>query len=181
MLPTRPTLMPTVANAPGINTLLLALVALAALSCGYSFKHQGSSALPENIRTLYIASVENPTTETWLGPRLRSLLRDELTRRGWTRWTDKDDADGLMTITIDRFTRSSAVKDESEESVKYTASVTLSATIAERESGQEVWHSGNVGWSGSYYGSGENAENDADAYATEHAIRRLADLLGEGY
>ncbi len=164
-----------------INALLLALLAVATLSCGYTFSQQGSSALPTETRTLFIESVENPTTQTWLGPRVRSLLRDELTRRGWTRWTDRNEADGLMKVTIHQFLRESSVKGASEDTLKYTSSITLSACIVSRDTGETIWDSGNVSWSGTYYGTSNSLKSTADEFATVHAIRRLADLLGQGY
>ncbi len=164
-----------------INALLLAFMVMATLSCGYTFSQQGSSALPDETRTLFIESVENPTTQTWLGPRIRSLLRDELTRRGWTRWTDRNEADGLMKVTIHQFLRESSVKGESEDTLKYTSSITLSAIIVSRDTGETVWESGNISWGGTYYSSSGAPKNNADEFATDHAIRRLADLLGQGY
>lgn len=169
------------ANARIIQTLLLAVIALIMFGCGYGFKSQGSDALPKEMRTLFIDKVENPTTEAWLGPKLRSLLRDELTRRGWTRWTDRESADGLVTITVHRFTRETTVKNESEDSSKFSASVTLSATIRNPDNGQEVWSSGQLSSSESYYLVGQATEETAGQSAADLAIRDLADRLSQGY
>ncbi|MBU1248265.1 MAG: DUF4136 domain-containing protein, partial [Proteobacteria bacterium] len=132
-------------------------------------------------RTLFIESVENPTTETWLGPLVRSMFRDELTRRGWTNWDSRGNADGLVQITIDKFSRTSTVTDENADTLKFVSSISLSAQITDRDSGEVLWNSGSVSWGGTYYGTNSSPETTADTFATDHAIRRLADLLSQGY
>lgn len=161
----------------------LALLACAALlaGCGYSATNQGGSALPEQTRTLFLEGVDNPTTITWLGPRLRATLRDELTRRGWTRWTDRGQAQGLMHVTIHEFTRNTSVSGEERDTLKFATTITLSATITDRDSGEPVWSSGQVAWSDSYYASDASTADAAAQQAMDLAVRRLADLLGQGY
>jgi hypothetical protein len=163
-----------------MNVLLLAGMTLL-LGCGYGFKPQGTDALPRQTRALFIDKVENPTTEAWLGPKLRSLFRDELTNRGWTQWTDRSKADGLVTITIHQFTREASVKDDKEDTTKYSSSVTLSVTIRDRDTGAQVWASGQVSRSDSYYDTAHSPKYIADKQAARYAIRRVADLLSQGY
>jgi hypothetical protein len=169
--------------APCLVACLLAGLVAGLAGCGYSFTPRGgeASALHGNVRALFLDSVENPTTETWLGPEIRARLRDELTRRGSARWTSRDAADGLVRVVVDRFTRSSSVTDESEDTVKYSVSLTLAVTITDAATGEPVWASGNVGWSDSYYASDSASERDASERAVELAVRRVADLLAQGY
>lgn len=168
-------------NTRLINVAALALMALVMVGCGYGFKQQGAGALPEGMTTLFIDKVENPTTEAWLGPALRTLLRDELTNRGGVRWADRTHADGLVTITIHSFTRSSTVKDDNEDTTKYSSKVTLSAVIKNKDTGEMIWSSGQIGSSNTYYGTDSSPSDLADKTSAELTIRHLGDLLSQGY
>ncbi len=164
-----------------VNVLLLSCTGFALVACGYGFNNQQISALPQGVQTIFLDSVENPTAETWLGPRIRSIFRDELHRRAWVQWSEKESADALLKIVVERFTRSSSAWDEDEESVKYSSNIKISATLIEQKTGKELWHSGRVDSSASYYATEESSVTKADIEALEQAIRRLADRMGEGY
>jgi hypothetical protein len=146
--------------------------------CGYQLASKGPVVLPEDQRSLCMDSVENPTLQTWLGPRLRSVLRDELTRRGWTRWTSRNQADLLVRIVIDRYSRSSKVRDEDDETLRYSASISMRIDLVSRTTDQVVWSSGMVGESESYFG---NSTTAADMAVTELAVRRAVDRLAQRY
>ncbi|MEF2231206.1 MAG: LPS assembly lipoprotein LptE [Pseudodesulfovibrio sp.] len=166
----------TLRAAPALP-LLLALLLLG--GCGYSFGESGQSVLDEHHRTLAIAGIDNPTTMSWLEPRLRKLLRDELTRRGTVTWVDEQrDADALLTITIYRYSRPTSVTGSSDETLQSVASIELEGAIKSATDGSELWRSGRFVQDWPFF-SGQ--ESEADMEVTMLAVRRLADRMAQNY
>lgn len=162
-----------------ISFLCAALFAAAVLSgCGYQLASKGPVNLPEDQRTLFMDSVENPTLQAWLGPRLRAELRDELHRRGWTRWVEKSQADLLVRIVINRYDRSTKVSDENDETLRSQANLSMHVDFVSRTTDQIVWSSGSIAVSESYFGG---SPTEADMSVTELAVRRAVDKLSERY
>lgn len=165
---------------------LLALLGLAALglaalgltACGGYRLTGGSMMLDEKFRELAIDEVRNPSLETTLEPRLRAMTRDELTRRGGVRWVDAGRAKSLLRYNIKRFLLTSQVKGVQDVTLKYKAEIELSARILNKEDGRVLWDSGSITVTESYYAGGED---EAENLVLELAVRRVADLLGEGY
>ncbi|MDD3311728.1 LPS assembly lipoprotein LptE [Pseudodesulfovibrio sp.] len=161
------------------RAILPLLVLLLLWGCGYSFGESGQSVLPERYRTLAIAGIENPTTMSWLEPRLRKLLRDELTRRGVVTWVDEQkDADALLSLRIIRYNRPTSVTGSSDETLQSTANFDFEATVKSALDGSVVWSSGRIDQSWPFF-SGQ--ESEADMEVTMLGIRRLADRMAQNY
>lgn len=162
-----------------LSALVLTVAAAMLLNgCGYQLASKGPVALPEDQRTLCMDSVDNPTLEAWLGPRLRSELRDELTRRGWTRWVDRSQADMLVRIVIERYSRSTKVGDEKDETLRSQASINMSVNFVSRTTDEVIWNSGSISVGESYFGI---SPTEADMSVTELAVRRAVDRLSQRY
>ncbi|WP_319469048.1 LPS assembly lipoprotein LptE [uncultured Pseudodesulfovibrio sp.] len=158
--------------------ILLTLPLLLA-ACGYGFGEQGQSVLSEQDRTLAIAEVKNPTTISWLEPRIRRILRDELTRRGIVKWVDsRSQADALITINIEKFYRPTTVSGEKDQTLQSSANFVFSAEIKSATDGSVLWNSGSISQSWPFF-SGQEAE--ADKEVTLLGIRRLADRMSQNY
>lgn len=168
----------------------LALLVAAAWTlggCGYTFTGQGTvlgpdpdavSRLDPAFRSMALVRVENPTIEPWLESRLRSLIRDEFTRRRFVTWTDKDKATSLLTVVIKKYTRSTAVAGQQDQSLKLATGLTLIFRVHRASDGAVLWDSGEQGQSESYF-PGES--ESADLRITDLAVRRMADLLTQNY
>ncbi len=158
----------------------IALMGLLILSaCGYSMGDSTHSVLEPQYRKLAIKGVDNPTTQTWLEPRIRQLLRDELTRRGNITWTDDSTkADALIQITIERYNRPTSLEGGSDETLRSSASIKFNATITSATDDAVLWRSGAISQSWAFY-SGQ--ESMADQEVTRLAIRQLADKMSENY
>ncbi|MGE4263941.1 MAG: LPS assembly lipoprotein LptE [Desulfovibrio sp.] len=164
----------------------LGLIALLALcGCGYHFTgsapadgtEQASRLAPE-LRKMAVARVDNPTTEAWLEPRLRSLVRDEFNRRRLVTWTDKAKATSLLTITIKKYTRATALYGQADQSLKLDAGITVIFRVTRATDGSIIWDSGEQTQDESYYpGDSEGA----DMRVTDMLVRRMADLMTENY
>lgn len=160
--------------------LLLAAALLMLAACGYSMGGAGDrSVLGPEFRTLAISGVENPTTLPWLEPRIRSLLRDELTRRGVVTWTDsRNRADALIHVTIHKYFRPTAVEGARDQTLRSSAIFQFSVDITSATDSSVVWRSGQITQEWPFY-SGQ--EDEADAEVTSLGIRRLADLMEQNY
>jgi len=158
------------------SILLLPLILAA---CGYGFGESGQSVLKPEYRILAISGVENPTTLSWLEPRLRKLLRDELTNRGTVTWVDeKDKADALIDIKIISYNRPTAVAGSSDETLRSNAVFVFEATIKSATDGSKLWSSGGISQTWPFF-SGQ--ETEADMEVTRLGIRRLADKMSQNY
>ncbi|MDO9632754.1 MAG: LPS assembly lipoprotein LptE [Humidesulfovibrio sp.] len=172
------------------RSLGLVLVLAAALSlggCGYTFTGQGTlmgpdpdavSRLDPAFRHMAIARVENPSIEPWIEPRLRSLIRDEFTRRRFVTWVDKDKATSLLTVTIKKFMRSTVVAGQQDQSVKLSTGLTMIFRVQRAGDGAVLWDSGEQSQTESFF---PGDSDGADLRVTDLAVRRMADLMTENY
>jgi hypothetical protein len=163
--------------------MLLGAAALA--GCGYTFTGQAptgggqtASRLEPGLRKMILVRVDNPTTESWLEPRLRSLIRDEFNRRRLVTWTDRAGATSQLTVIIKKYTRETAVSGQWDQSEKLSTGLTLVLRVTRASDGAQIWDSGEQSWSESFYpGDSEGA----DMRITDLAVRRLADLMTQNY
>jgi len=163
-----------------LGVVLLALVS----GCGYSFTGGSvestteANRLDPAFREMAIIRVENPTVEAWLEPRLRGLLREEFTRRRVATWVERSKATALVTVNIKQYTRSTRVAGQQDQSVKLSTGMVLSIRVTRASDNLLLWDSGEQTQSESYYPGDSEA---ADLRLTDLAVRRLADLLTQGY
>lgn len=158
------------------TTLIIGLMFLCA--CGYGFPDGSTASLPEEYRTLAIASVEQPSLYSWVEPRIRSLLRDELNRRKWVTWADKSKASAWIKINVSKFSNRASVSGDEDETLRSSASITMEAVIVSAVDGHTLWSSGTISEDWPYYG---NEVDEANDMVTELAIRKLADRLSQNY
>jgi outer membrane lipopolysaccharide assembly protein LptE/RlpB len=159
--------------------LLTVLAALLLTGCGYQLSSMAPITLPKEQTRLYIAKVTNPTIESWIEPRLRSSLRDELTRRGGVQWVEPSLAETKVEVIVHSFSTSSSVKGEDDETVRSSASITLEVQLFDRQDHAMLWTSGRVTDQESY--SGKAQRQEAALTAMEEAIRKSADRLSDQF
>jgi len=155
------------------------LLPLLLTACGYGFDGGNTSVLKPEYRTLAISEVANPTTLSWLEPRIRKLLRDELNNRGTIIWANSPSkADAVIAITIKRYNRPTAVAGSSDETLRSVANFQFEATIRSATDDSVLWQSGTIDQTWPFF-TGD--EDDADMEVTRLGIRRLADRMTENY
>jgi hypothetical protein len=165
----------------GLSLLLAATLALC--GCGYTFTGQGPDAeavsrLDPAFRKMALVRVENPTIEPFLESRLRSLIRDEFTRRRFIAWTDKDKATSLLTVVIKKYSRSTTVAGQQDQSLKLSTGLTMIFRVHRAGDGALLWDSGEQSQTESFFpGDSEGA----DQRITDLAVRRMADLMTQNY
>ena len=165
--------------------LLLAALALLSLGgCGYKFTgssvsdEESVNVLPQHYRDLAIIRIENPTVEPWLEPRLRSLIRDEFTRRRLANWVERAKAAAFVTVQIKQYTRSTALSGAQDQSLKLNAGMVWVVRIRRAGDNLLLWESGEMTQGESFY---PGDADGADMRLTDLAVRRVADLMTERY
>lgn len=164
-------------NRTFVSILLFA--ALLISGCGYHFSASSPIVLPRGQTLLYFGRVDNPTQQVWLTPYVKSMLRDEFTRRGQVTWVRKNAAETLVRVKIKEFNSSDSVKGEDDVSVKYSARVVMQVEMYDRKKGGLLWSSGWTSGSESFYSQGN--KNTASRKAVDDALRKIADKLGDNF
>lgn len=165
--------------------LALALSLAFALSgCGYGFtggtvaQTEADTRLDPAFQQMAIARIENPTVEPWLEPRLRGLIRDEFTRRRLVTWVDRAKATSLLVVHIKQYTRSTQVSGQADQSLKLSTVITFSVRVHRASDNMLLWDSGEQSQGETFF---PGDSDGADQRVTDMAIRRIADLLTQGY
>lgn len=156
----------------------LLIFVLPLTACGYKFAGGEHASLEPQYRKLYIDEVEHPTTLPWMEARLRSLLRDEFNRRSWVTWTTRNKATAWIKLNVQKYSRKASVTGDKDQTLRSTASITMTATIVSPADGRVLWSSGTISANWPYYG-GE--EEEADQEVTKRAIEILAERLSQNY
>jgi hypothetical protein len=160
-----------------IRLLLPTLLLLAACGCARYGFGGGQAELPDDVRTLDVREVENPTMETGLPAELMASFRDEITRREGLSWAPRERADGLVDLEIERYSVTSSVVGERQETLQFSANVRLNAEIVRRADGKRLWN-GTAAYAQTFQAVGEE---DARRRAVDLAVRRLVDKLTDAY
>lgn len=162
-----------------LRYMALLLPLLLAACGGYHFGEADSSVLTPEYRTIAVSGVTNPTTLSWLEPRIRKLLRDELNNRGTITWVDdQSKADAVIEIIVKRYNRPTAVTGSSDETLRSVANFIFEADIRSTTDESLLWQSGTIAQDWPFF-SGD--ETEADLEVTRLGIRRLADRMTQNY
>ena len=162
------------------------LVVLVAAGCGYQLTSRepsvltrlsNSTAAPEDgqeIPTIKIKGISNPTLYISLEHQLRGAFRDAIANRNIARWQDSGLADYELQINIIKYTMDGWGYSQSGDSVMYRASAVMEAIIYSGETNSEVWRSGQIGLSRTY-----DTDSEADAaYALSlELVERVVDRM----
>lgn len=165
-------------KAVSLAVCILALAAASGLpGCGYTFTAKAPIELPNAISTLYLARVDNPSTETSLDPSLRNALRDEFTRSGNITWVDEDVAEGRLELTIHNFQSSTKLEDPQETTVRSEMILRIELMLFSAASHEQLAGSGRVTARESFDPSDNMDEQEARdqvvKLAVELAVQRL--------
>lgn len=158
-------------------TLLLCLI-FAMSACGYHNSATEPNRVGEQFREVAIAKVENPTLQRWLEPKIRSMLRDEITRRGQLTWVDKSKAEALFNIRILELSDGSRILGDQDVTLKYDMTLKLQMKVTSSSDGSLIWNSGPLEVTESYY---VGQEDETRQLITKLMIRRLVDRMNQAY
>jgi len=152
------------------------------LGCGYHFAASSPVRLPEGMTKLYFEKLVNPSTEAWLEPRMRSEIRQELSRRGQVQWVEEVQAQGILQVDITRFSSSTKLEDAQGETVKSEVVLDVRARIFRGADRELIWRSGTITARKSYIGPEDGAQQrEAQNDALELVVERLANRMSQTF
>lgn len=145
--------------------------------CGYHLPGRGD-AIPADVQKIFIALLENRTTQPFIENTLTSEVRDQFTRRpGFEVVSERDKADAVITGAIIRYTTSAIAYDEKDNIREYRAVMTAEFRF-ERIDGSEVLWQGNVTWDEEFMADKDRAlQLNYETEAQETLSSRLASEL----
>lgn len=158
--------------------VVLILAGFMFAACGYHSPSSAPSVIPDDIKTLAVVGVDNPTLDPNLGQDARSRFHDEILRRGRFTFAERDKADALVRLIIPRQTTASRVEDSSGETVKLEFRVWLRAQVTRRVTGEQITDTGDVTAFQTFFGSSDDEARDQ---ALDLTVRRLVDRLATGF
>ncbi len=158
--------------------ILLLCIVFAVSACGYHNSASEPNRVGEQYREIAINKVENPTLERWLEPKMRSMLRDEITRRGQLTWTDKSKAEALINIRIIELSDGSRILGNKDTTLKYDMTLKVQMKVTSAADGTLLWNSGPVSVTESYY---TDQEDETRQLITKLMVRRLVDKMNQAY
>lgn len=161
-----------------ITSLLLPVLTLLTIGCGYHFSASAPITLPRGVADIYIQNVENSTLESWIDPYLRTKFRDELTRRAKVNWVDPDKAQAYVNLTV-IYSTDTELSGGQDQTLRSRATVTMETEFRSQVDGSLLWSSGPVTVSETFEEG--TSEIVAGERAIEDAIRSIVDGLGADY
>ena len=166
------------------------LMALVVAGCGYQLTSREPSVLTrlsnatnasengQELPTMKIKGISNPTLYISLEHQLRGAFRDAIANRNIARWQDSGLADYELQINITKYTMDGWGYSSSGDSVMYRAALTMDAVVYSGETNQPVWNSGQVSLSRTY--DTDNEREAAYALALE-VVDRIVDRMRSAF
>ena len=149
------------------------LAATLMAGCGYRFA--GGGSLPENVRRVSVAILENRTAETGLENTLTNDFIYELSRGGQAEVTGADRSQARVSGTIRSVSTTTATHSDSDTSQERRVTVVVDLEMT-RSDGQTIWQRQGIA-------ANETYDVGADKTATEQnlqaALKTLSKRLAE--
>jgi outer membrane lipopolysaccharide assembly protein LptE/RlpB len=115
------------------------LVVIALSGCGYTFQG-GGSILPPDIKRVYVANVENNTTQLGLAQVVGEALQEQFDRYGVITVVEKQsEADALLKVKITDLKRTTRATQSNTDVALSQESTLLMTAELQRVTGQVLW------------------------------------------
>lgn len=144
---------------------LVTIAILTLSACGYQFQGSGSM-LPDDIKTISIAPVENKTTEPDLGIQLASSLEERFDRYGEVKVIgDINGADAVLEAVIEKIdTQAASVAGKSDLELESDTIITVSVQLKASD-GRILYRNPSISISSSYANINKAVNTTSSAYA----------------
>jgi hypothetical protein len=167
---------------PGYRALANALVVLLLVgntSCLYHFR--GGGGFPADVRTMFIETFENSTSQFELDQQLFTKLNERLPRALGVRAAGEGNADALVRGKITRYEDAAqnyktGVSDARSgiEILQHQVQITISITLIDRRTNTVLWESTNLTGRGEYRPATQT-DQDARQQALNHLVQQIID------
>lgn len=125
-----------------MTIVVLALLVLGAVSCGYGREGRGVNLDP-TVHRVSIPTFRNDTFESGLESLVTDALRDEFLLHRFVELTNTEDADAVVVGVIRKFNTKAISFAQSDFAVEYRASMQVHIKVV-RPDGSVVWNDRNV-------------------------------------
>lgn len=134
--------------------------------------------MPGGVSKIYVAPINNLTSEPYLETRLISRVTDEFARsRQIAEVFNSASAEAILTLTIRTYSRQAISYDSHDDIAEYDSAMTVDARLTRVKSNQDLWQQ-RISWKRSYSVSSDKAAQDsAEAKAIAEICQRLAEEL----
>ena len=156
--------------------ILIGLAAVAALAGCYSFS--GGGGLPSHMRTVYVAPIENESTQFGLAESLTEELLTAARQRLGLRLSSEEEADAVITAQIRRYgdeaVNFNAVDGVGADVFQRRVTVSVSVEILDVAENLIIWSTQSLTGTGEYQ-PGDETEEQALIVALENLVQQIVD------
>lgn len=153
-------------------------ISLASLAgCNYTFS--GGGGLPSNIKTVYVAPIENNTTQFALTQSFTDKLLESVRRRLGVQLASEVDADATIVAALTRYDDSAinfqGIEDVGAAVFQRRVSISASVEIVDVLQNEIIWNSSGVNGAGEYSPSDPGGEAVGQDVALDNLVQKILD------
>ncbi len=156
----------------------LAAVAALALCSGCLYSFSGGGGLPNHLRTVYVAPVDNQSTQFGLAEAMAEELLDAARQRLGLRLASEGEADAIIIASIRRYSDDAvnfdAVTGVGADVFQRRVTISASVEILDVANNLIIWSNGSLSGSGEYEPGGETEETGWRV-AMENLVQQIVD------
>ena len=156
--------------------MIVGLVAIAVSAGCYSFS--GGGGLPSHLRTVYVAPIENESTQFGLAESLMEALLEASRTRLGLRLASEGEADAVITAQIRRYADEAvnfdAVDGVGADVFQRRVTVSVSVEILDVAENLIIWSTQGLTGNGEYQ-PGNETEEEALVVALENLVQQIVD------
>jgi outer membrane lipopolysaccharide assembly protein LptE/RlpB len=166
------------AAAPPAAAVLLGTVLLAAAGCGYALVGQASN-VPEDVRRVYVAPLENRTPRSQADQFVTRAIADEMvTRQRFTVVSSESEADAVLSGAVNTFGVTPVAFDDQGRATEYEISITAQMLFRRVGSEEPLWANEQYVFRQNYpVEVSETQYIDREDLALQEAAERFAETL----
>jgi len=122
-----------------INNLVVALLLLWGLGCGYQFSGRGE-AFPKDVKTVFVETLVNRSLDPGIESELTSALRSELRQRGQLRVVDSlEQADAVLSGVVRSFDSRVVAVNRQDEVLQFEIVLIADMNLRRRSPEELLW------------------------------------------
>lgn len=161
-----------------LGTLAVSLVVVLGSGCGYTLVGKGS-AIPEDIRTLYLEPFRNETSRVEVEQAVTQSIATELvTRRRFVLVQNRDEADAVLSGRVTSFRVVPLAFDGEGRAREYEVSVLASVQFVRRGADEPLWQNDRYVFRDNYdVDPSETGFFDRETLAIEETSEKFAETL----
>jgi hypothetical protein len=122
-----------------LRRLLLPVAAFALAACGASGSRRGEVRLPDGVHKIALRQIVNKSQQASIETTLLNTLRDEFLRDARAPLVPEAEADGVIAVTITRYTLTPIQYDYTLAPLTYRLSILVDVDMVQKSTGNVLW------------------------------------------